>query len=75
MELKVKLTIPVGSLCGQQAYHHRDNKDSFLLRLRVKREDILESIIQQVAIDTEGLSKNFRVIFNGAVINWQMRQS
>jgi hypothetical protein len=43
MELKVKITIPIGT--EEPAYHHRDLKDSFMLRLRVRREDILESVV------------------------------
>ena len=64
MEIKVKLSKPVS-----HNNHHRDTHDDHMLRYLVKKEDTLDSIIKQIAIDVEGLSKNYRILIKGKVYN------
>lgn len=70
MEIKVKLTRPIGS-----DIHHRDYNDEHVLVYYLNKDYTLEQLMQQVRIDCEGLSKNFRVLFNGNLLNHSLTKT
>ena len=70
MEIRVKLSRPIGS-----DVHHRSAEDEHVLIYYFKRDDTLESVVNQVRIDCEGLSKNFKLLLNGEVLNNNLRKT
>lgn len=70
MELRVKLSRPADS-----HLHNLYKQDTLTLLYYLKRDDTLETLINNLRINLGGLSKNYKLIFNGTNLNTELRKT